>query len=133
MRTYKKLILLSIIAAFGGPAWADEPGDQRHDAAGARAALAPRTPGIEAVEGERLAEAVGHYARARSLLLAAIREFDTGKKIATPDAILDSAEWRSSLIDRATELERILDPQPKITRGGVRFNPDPRLLGEAKR
>jgi hypothetical protein len=85
------------------------------------------------VQGERLAEAIGHYARARSLILAAIREFDAGKKVASPDVIIDSAEWRSSLIDRATELERILDPQPKLTSGGVRYNPDTRLLGEATR
>jgi len=133
MRKSNSLILIAFIACIASPALADEPGNPALDAAGPRAALAPRGPGIESVQGERLAEAVGHYARARSLILAAIREFDLGKKVASPDVILDSAEWRSSLIDRATELEKILDPQPKLTNGGVRYSPDTRLLGEATR
>ena len=82
--------------------------------------------------GEELATAVGHYARARSLLIEAIREFDRGYKIADPDALLDSKRWRASLMDRAKELERVLDPQPKATKGGVKFKADKRLLNEAK-
>jgi len=87
--------------------------------------------GLEIAQGERLATAVGHYARARSLLNAAIREFDKGYQLANPDALLNSDEWRKDLVDRATELERVLDPQPRITRGGVKYNADNRLLHEA--
>jgi len=87
--------------------------------------------GVEIARGERLSTAVGHYARARSLLNAAIREFDKGYQLANPDALLNSAEWRKDLVDRATELERVLDPQPRITRSGVKYNADNRLLHEA--
>ena len=89
--------------------------------------------GLERASGERLATAVGHYARARSLLIAAINEFDKGYKIANPDSVLDSKEWRVTLIDRAEELQRILDPQPRVTRGGVKYEADSRLLNEAGR
>ena len=137
MRSFNILFLMAFSFTMGlvTAAHADEPGGSPLDGNGPRAALAPaeRPLGIEAAKGERLAAAVGHYARARSLILAAIREFDSGKKLATPDVLIDSAEWRSSLIDRATELEKVLDPQPRITQGGVRFQPDTRLLGEANR
>lgn len=83
---------------------------------------------IEAAEGETLAKAVGHYARARSLLIEAVREFDRGAKTAKPDAILDSEEWRSSLVSRAEDLERILSPQPRVTKGGVKFEANTSLL-----
>ena len=96
------------------------------------AVLAPSTGiGLERASGEKLANAVGHYARARSLLIAAVNEFDKGYKIANPDAILDSKAWRGTLIDRAEELQKVLDPQPRVTRGGVKFSADPRLLNEA--
>jgi hypothetical protein len=128
-------IVFSAVFGVAPMAQADGLGGSPMDGEGPRAALAPaeRPLGIEAAKGERLAAAVGHYARARSLILAAIREFDSGKRLATPDVLLDSAEWRSSLIDRATELEKVLDPQPRITNGGVRYQPDTRLLGEANR
>ena len=82
---------------------------------------------------EQLETATGHYARTRALLLAAINEFDKGLKVANPDAIIDSNEWRATLIDRAHELEKILDPQPRATKGGVKYSADTRLLNEAKR
>ncbi len=82
---------------------------------------------------EVAAEAVAHYARSRALLVAAINEFDKGRKLAKPDELLDSRAWRTSLIDRAEDLERVLDPQPRATRGGIKFEADPRLLPEAKR
>ncbi len=90
---------------------------------------APRAAAnIEAAEGETLAKAIGHYARARSLLIEAVREFDRGSRIARPDAILDSEEWRSSLVSRAEDLERILSPQPRVTKGGVKFEANSSLL-----
>lgn len=82
---------------------------------------------------EVAAEAVAHYARSRALLVAAINEFDKGRKLAKPDELLDSSAWRTALIDRAEDLERVLDPQPRATRGGIKFEADPRLLPEAKR
>jgi hypothetical protein len=82
--------------------------------------------------GEKLATAVGHYARARSHIIAAIREFDTGRKFADPEPLLDSSQWRNNLISRAEELEKVLDPQPRSSKSGARFDPDPRLMGEAK-
>jgi len=82
---------------------------------------------------EESAEAVAHYARSRALLISAIHEFDQARKIARADELLDSTKWRNTLIDRAEDLERVLDPQPKATKGGIRFSPDPRLLPEARK
>ena len=82
---------------------------------------------------EVISEAVGHYARARSLLIAAINEFDSGRRIAKPDDLIDPARWRNTLIDRAEDLEHLLDPQPRATKGGIKFTADPRLLGDAKK
>lgn len=82
---------------------------------------------------EVAAEAIAHYARSRALLVASINEFDKARKLAKPDELLDTTKWRSTLIDRAEDLERVLDPQPRATRGGIKFEADPRLLPEAKR
>jgi len=82
--------------------------------------------------GETLSSAVGHFARARSLLIEAIREFDRGQKLADPSALLDPKRWRNTLIDRSHELEKVLDPQPKVSKSGIKFNADKRLLNEAK-
>jgi hypothetical protein len=78
---------------------------------------------------EEKAAAVGHYARARSLLIAALREFDQGYKLAKPDAIIDSKQWRDDLISRAEDLERVLAPQARASKFGVKYDADPRLLG----
>ena len=82
---------------------------------------------------EQAAEAVAHYARSRALLVSAIKEFDEARRIARPDDLIDPVRWRNTLIDRAEDLERVLDPQPKATKGGIRFSADPRLLPEAKK
>ncbi len=82
---------------------------------------------------EVTAEAVAHYARSRALLVSAIEEFDRGRSLAKPDELLDATKWRNTLIDRAEDLERVLDPQPRATRGGIKFQADSRLLPEAKR
>lgn len=79
------------------------------------------------------AQAVGHYARARSLLIAAIREFDKGVKTANPDSLIDSEAWRNTLLDRSEDLEHILAPQPRISEGGVQYEPDSRLISEEYR
>lgn len=95
----------------------------------ARGPTAPPAETLLTAGPEDLAAATGHYARTRSLLLAAIREFDAGYKLANPDALMDSQLFRETLLTRAKELEHVLDPQPRASKGGVRFNPDSRLLG----
>lgn len=75
----------------------------------------------ESASDERTQAAIGHYARARSLLVEALDEFESARKLARPDLLIDSEEWRISVISRTEELNRILDPQPRITRSGVRF------------
>lgn len=92
-----------------------------------------RSVSLGRADQESTAEAVAHYARSRALLIASLREFDAARKIAQPDDLLDPIKWRNTLIDRAEDLERVLDPQPKATRGGIRFSADPRLLPEAKK
>lgn len=82
---------------------------------------------------QQSARAIGHYARARSLLIAALREFDIGMKVAEPSTLFDPSGWRDSIAQRATELERVLDPQPRSTSDGVKFSPDRRLLAEQTR
>lgn len=80
---------------------------------------------------EDTAEAIAHFARSRSLIIAALHEFDKGRKIASPSELLNPVEWRNTLIDRAEDLDRVLDPQPRATKGGIKFEADPRLLPEA--
>ncbi len=88
---------------------------------------------IQVVKGQQLSAAIGHYARARSLMIAAIREFDKGLVLGNPAALIDAKEWRNSVIDRAEDLERILAPQPRATKDGANFSPDSRLLSESFR
>jgi len=73
---------------------------------------------------ERMAAATGHYARARAMLVEALAEFDHAMSIASPDLLLDSEEWRLSVISRAEDLNRLLDPKPRVSRQGVRFSTD---------
>lgn len=81
---------------------------------------------------ERQETALGHYSRARSLLLEAVKEFEMGRKIARPDLLVDPEEWRISVISRTEELNRILDPKPRISRQGVRFNAEKLLIQPEK-
>lgn len=86
------------------------------------------TPGIERASGERLASAVGHFSRSRALLIQAIKEFDKARSLARPDALIDSEQWRATLASRADELARVMSPQPRVTRSGVKFDAAPQLL-----
>ena len=131
MRVVIYVNLILTILFVSAAASADGPAKEPTAVATSSAAGSGVSIGLEKASGERLASAVGHYARARSLLIAAVNEFDKGYKIANPEAILDSKEWRATLIDRADELRKILDPQPRVTRGGVKFDADSRLLNEA--
>lgn len=83
--------------------------------------------------GDRAATARGHYARSHAMLLEALREFDKGKKLASPEVILNSKEWRGTLISRAEELEKLMDPQPRVSKGGARYEGDSRLLKQTDR
>ncbi len=93
--------------------------------------FAEDAPFIEQATDAQIKKAQGHYARSRSLLIAAVNEFDRATAVANPESLLDVSRFRTTLIDRAEELERILDPQPRSSKEGVRFSPDTRLLGEA--
>jgi hypothetical protein len=147
MLMIKRCLFLSIIAVgfITSSSYADGGGDSSGDAggmAGSRSSHSAKLPGDRAMakrtslgtaDPEQTTEAVAHFARARSLIIAALHEFDKGRKIANPSELLDSAQWRNTLIDRAEDLDRVLDPQPRATKGGIRFEADPRLLPEANR
>ena len=81
---------------------------------------------------ERSNAAIGHYARARAMLVEALAEFEQGRKYARPDMLLDPEEWRLSLVSRTEELNRILDPRPRVSREGVRFSANPMLIRREK-
>ena len=85
---------------------------------------------IERARGARLAGAMGHYARSRALLLEALREFDTARNMARPDAVLDSDLWRETVVTRIEELQILLDPQPRASKSGVRLSGDRRILSK---
>ena len=91
----------------------------------------PSPVSITQAKRESLASAIGHYARSRALILEAVREFDAGLKLANPQVLIDVPEWRNDLLDRAEDLEKVLDPQPRTSETGVTFQGDPRLLSEA--
>ena len=77
---------------------------------------------------QRKNAAEGHYARARAMLVEALAEFEQGRKYARPDMLLDPEEWRLSVVSRTEELNRILDPKPRVTRDGVRFQADKLMI-----
>lgn len=76
----------------------------------------------------RAVVATGHYARARTMLVKALEEFEAGRKHARPDLLIDSEEWRLSLISLTEQLNRVLDPRPRVTRDGVQFQADPVMI-----
>lgn len=143
----KRCLFLSILALglLTANSYADGGGDSYGDGSGSgggRGGHAVKLPGdramasrtsLGAASPEQTTEAIAHFARSRSLIIAALHEFDKGRKIANPSALLDTAQWRNTLIDRAEDLDRVLDPQPRATKGGIRFEADPRLLPEANR
>lgn len=77
----------------------------------------------------RLARGIGHFERSRSLLLAAIREFDSGYKYAKTDQLLDADLWRQNILSRAKELEVILSPKAREIKAGSSYEPNPALIG----
>ena len=94
--------------------------------------LETRPLGLETAQGEQLATAIGHFGRARSLLIAALQEFDQGCKFANPKILLNIETWRNNIIDRTEDLDRVLAPQARASKGGVQYQSDTRLLHGAK-
>ena len=87
---------------------------------------------IERAEGITLSKAVGHWSRARAYMNLAVREFDKGTEIVDPDAVIDAKELRSDILNKIQILERVIDPQPRATEEGVRYDPAPELIGANK-
>ncbi len=81
---------------------------------------------------QRKDAALGHYARSRAMLVEALAEFEQARKIARPDMLIDPEEWRLSVISRTEELNRILDPKPRVTRGGAFFKANKLLIRREK-
>lgn len=87
-----------------------------------------RMPSSEVEENKKAATAADHYLNARILLLRALEEFEDGRKLASPEMFVDSEEWRSAIVARASDLNRVVDPKPRLTRSGVRYKENPALI-----
>lgn len=83
---------------------------------------------FEKASAAQQAIATGHFARARSLLIAALNEFDSGVRKADPSSLIDTGMFREGIKSRARELERVLDPQARESETGAKFQADARLL-----
>ena len=91
--------------------------------------LVPEFVSAQVVASEDRAEAaIGHYARARALLVEALKEFEAARGLARPDLLFDSQEWRISLISRTEDLNRVLSPQPRITAAGASYSASHNLI-----
>jgi hypothetical protein len=86
---------------------------------------------LQSAKGEKLSVAMGHYARSRALLISALREFDKGFQLVDPSALVDVDGWRNGVSMRAQELARVLDPQPRASRSGIRFDESTAGIGDA--
>ena len=80
-------------------------------------------------EKTRINRATAHYARSRSLILAAIDEFDKARQLADPSLLLNGDEWRAGLVDKARQMERVIAPKAREADAGVALPGDSRLLG----
>lgn len=81
---------------------------------------------------ERSTIAKAHMSRARTLLVEALAEFEEGKKYARPDLLLDSEDWRLRVVSLTEQLNRVIDPKPRITREGAVFRAPPRFVKREK-
>ncbi|MCB0322075.1 MAG: hypothetical protein KDD69_00845 [Bdellovibrionales bacterium] len=77
---------------------------------------------------QRANAATGHYARARAMMVEALKEFEQGRRLARPDLLVDSEDFRLKLISLTEELNRVIDPKPRITRDGAVFRASPRMV-----
>jgi len=125
----KSLLVLSVFALHLGVSdtHADGPGRTSSPVSGSSVQTAAMG---EYAGAERTQAAVGHYARARALLVEAMREFDAGKDIARPDLILNSETWKAGVSARADELAHVISPEGRETAGGTRFKENKSLLNE---
>ena len=62
----------------------------------------------------------------------ALAEFEEARKLARPDLLVDPEEWRLNVISRTEELNRLLDPKPRVTRDGVQFRANKLLIRREK-
>jgi hypothetical protein len=81
---------------------------------------------------ERATVARAHMSRARTLLVEALAEFEESKKYARPDMLIDSEDWRLRVISLTEQLNRVVDPQPRVTREGAVFRTPPRFIKRQK-
>jgi hypothetical protein len=128
-------LALFVVSALTSTAHADggSTGGSSHGHGGSGRGSGKSVASLGQADNQVTAEAIAHYARSRSLIIAALHEFDKGRKLASPNQLLDPVQWRNTLIDRAEDLDRVLDPQPRATKGGIKFEADPRLLPEANK
>lgn len=84
--------------------------------------------GSEVAGGERRSAALAHYARARTMLLESLAEFERARDIARPDLFIDSEQWRNNVINRAQDLDHVLNPRPREVAGGVQLSSQPTLI-----
>lgn len=80
-------------------------------------------------EKTRINRATAHYARSRSLILAAIDEFDKARQLADPSLLLNGDQWRAGLVEKAKQMERVIAPRAREADAGVALPGDSRLLG----
>ncbi|MCB0328491.1 MAG: hypothetical protein KDD70_02475 [Bdellovibrionales bacterium] len=127
------LILLSVGSLLAlEPAASDAPTTQQVSVS-SDSVPSHQPTAIERAEGLTLQKAVGHWARARKYMLLAIRELDSGLEDVDPSSVIDADELRSRMLDHIQVLDRVLDPQPRVTEGGVTFQAAPEFLGAEKR
>lgn len=81
---------------------------------------------------ERATIARAHVSRARALLVEALAEFEESKKYARPDMLIDSEDWRLRVISLTEQLNRVVDPKPRVTREGAVFRTPPRFVKREK-
>jgi hypothetical protein len=77
---------------------------------------------------ERSTISRAHMSRARTLLVEALAEFEEGRKYARPDLLLDSEDWRLRVVSLTEQLNRVIDPKPRVTREGAVFRTPPRFV-----
>lgn len=61
----------------------------------------------------KVRKGLAHFTRARSLLIAAVREFDAAVRIVDPSVILDPIEWRLKVLQQAKDIEIVLSPEAR--------------------
>lgn len=124
----KSLLILSLLTAPIGVVEANADGPGYRPPVQSQA---PSAPAMGEYAGpERTQAAMGHYARARTLLVEAMREFEAGKDIAKPDLILNSETWKAGVSARADELGHVISPEARESTGGTRFKENHSLLNE---